>query len=266
MPAVVLAFTGAQKQEFCVLELALPGRPKAPIGIFLLRESTGELIFRLRRDWEELGVDENDAELLDGLEEDFNVRIAEMGGAGFLAALEDSLSNLLTLSPREPACDQGVAELFERHVDGRIRRFETHLPVYSLRAAATAFGEDREVEEQPLEWRRVEGLRLSEGMFIVQVVGRSMEPLIPDGSFCVFRAPVVGSRQGRRLLIELFGATSTSARFTVKRYTSSKRQTGDGEWEHASIRLEPLNPEFPAFDLEEGQFRVVGEFVQALES
>ena len=188
----------------------------------------------------------------------------EAGGEAFLLSLEDSLSNFLTLSPRESAARASVDELYEEHVDSRVRKYETHLPVYSLRAAATKFGEDMEVETEASEWRRVPGLRLSEGMFIAQVVGRSMEPLIPDGSFCVFRAPVVGSRQGKRLLIEVFGTTDSSARFTVKRYTSTKRESSDGEWEHASIRLEPLNPEFPSFELEEGQFHVVGEFVKVL--
>ncbi|MDQ6699880.1 MAG: S24 family peptidase, partial [Acidobacteriota bacterium] len=104
-----------------------------------------------------------------------------------------------------------------------------------------------------------------EGMFVAKVVGRSMEPLIPDGSLCVFRSPVVGSRQGKRLLIEQLGATDSSARYTVKRYTSRKVQTGEEEWSHESIRLEPLNPDFPAFELDGEQFRVLGEFVQVLD-
>jgi hypothetical protein len=98
-----------------------------------------------------------------------------------------------------------------------------------------------------------------------------MEPLIPDGSLAVFRRVGAGSRQGKRLLIEELGATGSSARFTVKRYTSVKKPVGSSgrdEWAHASIRLEPLNPEFPAFELDpeafEGRYRVVGEFVQAL--
>jgi phage repressor protein C with HTH and peptisase S24 domain len=44
-------------------------------------------------------------------------------------------------------------------------------------------------------------------MFVAQVVGRSMEPLIPDGSLCIFRHGVRGSRQGKRLLIEKFSET-----------------------------------------------------------
>ena len=264
MPATVVSFPSSKTAEFCLLELARPGMPRVAIGVFRFDSGSRELTFRLRADWEELDLDEEDLEYLESLQDDFTLRIGEMGGEAFLLSLEDSLSNFLAISQREPAGGASIDELYELHIDRRVRRFETHLPVYSLRAAATKFGEDMEIETEADEWRRVPGLRLSEGMFIAQVVGRSMEPLIPDGAFCVFRAPVMGSRQGKHLLIEVFGATDSSARFTVKRYTSVKRETAENEWEHASIRLEPLNKEFPAFELEEGQFRVVGEFVKAL--
>ena len=103
-------------------------------------------------------------------------------------------------------------------------------------------------------------------MFIAHVVGRSMEPLIPDGGLCVFRAPVVGSRQGMKLLIEQFGASSDSARYTIKRYTSTKDyNVEDDTWNHARIRLEPLNPEFEAFTLRPDEFRVIAEFIKVLE-
>ena len=49
-------------------------------------------------------------------------------------------------------------------------------------------------------------------------------------------------------------------------YTSQKFQREDGTWEHASIRLEPINPEFAGFELREGEARVIAEFVQVLES
>ena len=86
-------------------------------------------------------------------------------------------------------------------------------------------------------------------------------------SLCIFRTGVVGSRQGKRLLIEKFGETDFGSRYTVKRYTSVKKQ-GESEdsWEHDSIRLDPLNPEFEAFELGPDGFRVIAEFVEVLES
>ena len=61
----------------------------------------------------------------------------------------------------------------------------------------------------------------------------------------------------------------------MKRYTSEKKEVGaragtdDGfgetTLEHVSIRLEPLNREFEAFELEPDGFRVIAEFVKVLE-
>jgi hypothetical protein len=106
-------------------------------------------------------------------------------------------------------------------------------------------------------------------MFVARVVGRSMEPRIPDGSLCVFRKGVVGSRSGKLVLVERFGVTETSARYTIKKYTSDKGkkpQPEEGEWEHAWVRLEPLNKEFEGFELKEGEARVIAEFIQVLEN
>jgi hypothetical protein len=262
MPAAVLQFRRTASSEFSILELAHPGEPSLAIGVLLYNSAREDLTFQLREDYRELNITEEDEEYLEALPADFARQISERGGRAFLEGLEESLSNFIRISDREPAGPAALEILYERYVDGGIGRFTTHLPVYTLQAAATRFGQDAEVSESG--WRRVAGLKLTEGMFVAQVVGRSMEPLIPDGSACVFRAPVVGSRQGKRLLIEQFGATDTSARYTVKRYTSVKKETGEDVWEHAAIRLEPLNPDFASFELEDGTFRVIAEFVRVL--
>jgi SOS-response transcriptional repressor LexA len=64
-------------------------------------------------------------------------------------------------------------------------------------------------------------------------------------------------------LIEKFGETDFASRFTVKRYARKGLRDESAERE-GPIRLEPLNPEFEAFDLTADQFRVVAEFVQVL--
>ena len=106
-------------------------------------------------------------------------------------------------------------------------------------------------------------------MFAGRVVGRSMEPVIPDGSLCLFRGSVAGSRQNKRLLIQRMGVTDSTAEFTVKKYTSKKVHSGEDEWQNVSILLTPLNPEFEAMKFgpedEKRQFRVIAEFIQVLE-
>ena len=55
-------------------------------------------------------------------------------------------------------------------------------------------------------------------------------------------------------------------RYTVKRYRSHKVQRGDGTWEHGWIRFEPLNPEFPAWEVNsEQRVAVLAEFVRVLD-
>ncbi len=269
--AAAIPISSGRLCQFSIMSLVLPGRADTAIGVFLFDPSGNDLQFKLRDDWGALGADENDREYLAALDDDFRLRIREMGAEAFLLSLEDSLSGILRISEREDVAvtnpSRTLQRLFDVHVDAGVRKFVTHLPLYSLRAAATRFGEDAEVEE--LDWVRApEGLRLTEGMFVAQVVGRSMEPLIPDGSYCIFRAPVVGSRQGKRLLIQEIRAAGSSSAFTVKRYTSRKSRTPEYEWQNETIRLEPLNPEFQAFELDANEFqeryRVIAELVEAL--
>lgn len=275
MPAAVISISGQLRGQFVVVSLAPPGLAEVPFGVLLLDSQTGELHWKLRTDMEQLPIPPEDAEYCSFLDSDFRARLQEMTGAEFLESIEDSFSGFLRLSEREAVSARNLPglldRLFARFVQTRVVPYETHLPLYRLRAAATKFGEDSEVAEgeDDVEWVLAPpGLRLSADLFVVQVVGRSMEPLIPDGSLVVFRKIPAGSRQGKRLLIEELGATGSSARFTVKRYTSIKKQASEEEWSHGVIRLEPLNPEFPAFELDpeafEGKYRVIGEFVQVL--
>lgn len=272
MPRAIIPIVSGRTCQFSILSVALPGRVPVAAGVFLLDREAGELHFKLREDWDVLGADEDDAEYLAALEEDLRRRIQEMRAVRFLESLEDSLSGFLRISDRESVtvtkASRTLQRLFDEFVDSRVRRYVTHLPRYSLRAAATKFGEDAEVEER--DWVRApEGLRLTKGMFVAQVVGRSMEPLIPDGSYCIFRAPVEGSRQRKLLLIQEIKSAGSEGAFTVKRYTGRKKKIGEDEWRHASIRLVPLNPEFDAFDLApdefESRYRVIAEFIQVLE-
>src|ERR1051326_8615704 len=240
MPPGAISIATGRRCQFSVLSMAFPGQSPVGIGVFLFDTSDNELHVKLRNDWDTLSLQEDDLEYLAALEDDFHLRIREVGPEKFLVSLEDSLSGVLRISEREAVAvtdpSRALQRLFLAHVDARIRRYVTHLPLYSLRAAATKFGEDAEVDV--LDWVRApEELQLTEGMFVAQVVGRSMEPLIPDGSYCIFRAPVVGSRQGKRLLVQEIEGAGSSGAFTVKRYTSRKRQVpqeqgGESEWQH----------------------------------
>ena len=151
---------------------------------------------------------------------------------------------------------------------GRRGAFKTHLPLYSLRAAAGKFGNGEEVE--PEGWVEAPGTgKLDEKMFVARVVGRSMEPKIPDGSLGVFRAAPEGTRQGKIVLAQYRGPADpeTGGAFTVKVYESEKSYGPDGSWTHEKVTLKPVNPEFPPlfFTQEDGEFlKVIAEYLGIL--
>jgi len=92
----------------------------------------------------------------------------------------------------------------------RARPFETHAPVYDLIAAAGAFGSDHAVggAEEEIGWAPVPAsLRLTRDHFAARVEGRSMEPTIPDGPWCRFRAERGGTRAGKTVLVWHRGCT-----------------------------------------------------------
>ena len=103
-------------------------------------------------------------------------------------------------------------------------------------------------------------------MFVAQVVGKSMEPAIPDGAYCLFAAPVEGTRQGKTVLVQMRDAADPESgeRYTVKRYESEK--VGDGDsWQHTTITLNPVNVDFEPIIVtgtDEGQLQVIAEVVE----
>jgi len=258
--------------EYLLVELALPGRPLTPLGVLLFEPATDKLLPKFRQDVDALAEAE-DAEVLAELERDCVVKIAELGGRRFLDYLEDSLSNVLQISARRPvearSLPYTLQQLFREQVLGverepaRVLPFVTHLPLFSLRAAASRFGADMEVE--PEGWVEAPpGLRLTPELFVIHVAGRSMEPRIPDGSLAVFRAKPAGSRQGKVVLVWNRGASESGGEFTVKVYRSRKRVSEDG-WRHEEIVLEPENPAFATLELEAAaDYRVLGELVRVL--
>ncbi len=148
-------------------------------------------------------------------------------------------------------------------------RYVRCVPLLPLRIAAGGFGEAQPALDEGTEWVEVASRhRLRPGMFVSQVSGRSMEPTIPDGAWCLFAAPVTGSRQGRVVLVQLRDATDpeTGERYSVKRYESRKSASDDG-WRHEAITLKPDNPEFRPIELDAGdeeRLAVVAEFLEVL--
>jgi len=172
----------------------------------------------------------------------------------------------------EPIQSEGPLPASLRVVEGRTEeRFVTCVPLVPIKAAAGAFSDPQHIGDEAFEWVAVDARhRLRPGMFVAQVVGKSMEPAIPNGAYCLFVAPVVGTRQGKTVLVQLRDTfdTETGERYTVKRYESKKTKDGDS-WHYARITLRPINPDFPPLVLTpegEGELQVIAEVVEVLGS
>lgn len=263
----VVAITAGHPGAYVLLEAALPESPIRNIGVLLVDPATDRAWLKLREHYDDIAADD-DAEVLDALEDDLRARLAESGAEAVLQSLEDTLSNVLRITERQSVSVDSFTRVLSQLYNDRVetvpvQQFHTHIPLYTLRAAAGRLGEEMPVEAE--DWIPApEGMKLTTDLFAAHVVGRSMEPRIPDGSINLFRYNPVGSRQGKIVLVERYGSADETARYTVKRYTSEKRAVGD-QWEHTRIRLEPLNPEFEAWDVEPEGFAVIAEWLRVIE-
>ncbi len=151
-----------------------------------------------------------------------------------------NLSGAIRVTDREEVLVEdfrrALDRLYLKNVQSNVLEFRTHLPRYSLRAAAGKFLENQEISEDG--WVEAPAdLRLSTDMFVAEIAGRSMEPLIPDGSLCVFRYGVTGSRDGRLVLVENRRSGSND-QYTVKRYRSEKTESEPGEFDPGDFHKE----------------------------
>jgi SOS-response transcriptional repressor LexA len=253
---------------YSLLLSELPGHGLQTIGVLLLDPANDTLYVRLRRDWEAVAGEE-DAEVLAEIEDDLLMQSRERGGTAVFEYLQNVASQSLRVTDRDAVTvrdfDKKLGELYREHVPAQVLRFRTHLPRYSLAVAAGPFltnPEDISAEE----WIEAPpDLNLDEDMFVARIQGQSMEPRIPDDSLCVFRRNVVGSRNGRLVLVRN-SELADDNQYTVKRYRSEKKVTEDG-FVQTRIRLESLNPAYPSWDLDEDEskYQIVAEFVRVLD-
>ena len=191
----------------------------------------------------------------------FEVEFTSIDGQWSVAPLSSGrLSNLPNAAPTPP--DSSFLNTLLPSPPPTAR-YTTHVPVYDLTAAAGFWGPESVPEE--IGWTEMPGVSLKPGMFVARVTGTSMEPLIPDGSWCLFRPCPAGSREGRIVLVQLGtdGAGEHGSRFTVKKYHSEKSVTADG-WRHTSLQLQPLNLAFEPIEIEAevaADIVIVGEFL-----
>jgi SOS-response transcriptional repressor LexA len=247
-----------------IVSAEFPGGEEFNIGILLEDSESNLLHVKLRRDWDAIAPDDY-YEYLAALESDFRERAMELGASEFLAQLTSQLSNVLRITDPQRVMvgkfPRAVARLYERHIHPRPLEYQTHLPLYTLRSAAGKFLENAEVECE--SWVEAPArLRLTHDMFVAEIQGTSMEPLVHDGDLAVFRFIQPGSRIGKRVLVEERGRGGEA--YTLKLYTRPK---GLDRTDRGSVTLEPLNPRHQPIALEpdDERYRIIAEFIQTME-
>ncbi len=140
------------------------------------------------------------------------------------------------------------------------------VPVFDIKIAAGDFSKEQwlldcDYAELP------DHINPKPGFFLSQVIGESMNRRIPNGSWCIFREPTLGSRQGKIVLVQSRDIQDPDAggRYTVKIY-SSKKSIQEDEWSHSQIQLHPDSHDkcFDPITLvpnDDVDLQVIGEFV-----
>ena len=142
--------------------------------------------------------------------------------------------------------------------------------LYDVKIAAGSFSDEQNVQGD--RWAQLpDQFKMQDGLFIAQVIGESMNRSIPNGAWCLFRANPAGTRQGKIVLVEHrnIADMDTGGHYTVKRYSSQKRASDDGQWRHETIELRPdsTDPKYRTIEItvdDEGQFRVLGEYLATI--
>jgi uncharacterized protein len=150
-----------------------------------------------------------------------------------------------------------------------VKPYINAIPLVDISAAAGTFSEIQQHSE--LTWLELpDNYIAKKGDFICKVSGESMNKIIPNGSYCLFRQEEAGTRNGKIVLVQSthIDDKEFGSGYTVKQYKSTKK-ISEGLWEHESIVLRPLSTfrEFTDIVLEDDElvdFKVVGIFDRVL--
>lgn len=156
----------------------------------------------------------------------------------------------------------------------KVKPFINAVPLIELKFAAGMFGDSQSFDSDMTHWVELpDYYRPQSGMFVAQVIGESMNSRIPNGSWCLFRANPQGTRNGKIVVAQHRSISDPEfgGSFTVKRYSSKKEQSANGDWRHILIELTPdsSDPSFKSlvFGPESaGAISIIAELIGVLET
>lgn len=180
-------------------------------------------------------------------------------------------------------CDDNLRAYFKKHLKthgattstlkilaaNEVQPYINSVPFYDLQVAAGPFSALQSVDN--LEWVELPSpFKASENYFVCQVVGESMNRIIPNGAYCLFKKYSGGSRVGKIVLVQHYNIQEADfgAGYAIKEYHSQKT-AHEGTWKHDSIILKAKSndPTFEDIILEESELeslQVLGVFVSIL--
>ena len=184
------------------------------------------------------------------------------------------------------ACNENLREYFRKHIpvyekpsefeleilpEAGVKKYENAVPLYDLEVAAGVFSGEQSVFDDDVKWVKIPDRNLNENLFVAKVVGESMNRRIKNGSYCLFRANPIGTRNGKVVLAKLHESTDSEngGHYTIKVYESEKEESFDSSWKHKKVVLKPDSDDSsfkPIVFTEnvEGKVSVVAEFIAEL--
>lgn len=181
-------------------------------------------------------------------------------------------------------CDEALREYFARyipsyeeagsgsnHSGNEMTVSGRSVPLFNLKIAAGGFSEQQLFNGEEERFLIPDGLKITNDHFACQVVGKSMNKLIPNGAVCLFRRYTGGTREGKVVLVSHTSIQDADfgAGYTVKIYHSEKIFYPDGTWKHHRIILKPSSMDKSYKDIvlegdELSSLQVIGIFEQVL--
>lgn len=191
------------------------------------------------------------------------------------------------------ACDENLREYFQNHISAiksssqqpvkkgvklrilpieDVKPYINSVPLLNLYVAAGEFS-PLQIEQKYEEYEWVglpEHISVKDDYFVCQVKGESMNRVIDNGSWCLFKKDSGGSRNGKIVLVEHYSIQESDfgSGYTIKEYHSTKRKSEEG-WMHSTITLKPKSNDSSYKDIvlendELEHLKVVGIFVTVL--
>jgi DUF2075 family protein len=180
------------------------------------------------------------------------------------------------------ACNKDLCEYLKLHIETfkmepsfrilpfiEVMPYVNAIPLVDISAAAGSFSEQQNHSE--LTWIEPSfNFSARQGYFVCKVVGESMNKVIPNGSYCLFKKYEGGGKNGKIVLIESTDIQDLEfgSGYTVKEYNSTTSATTNGG-SHKKIVLKPLSDrdEFKEIELVEdgvNKYKIVGVFEKVL--